>query len=99
MGSIAGSAIGYANGNGYLPLVWIYWFCAVINVLVGVFGWMALSGRRNYRPPKPPPAWGLPQTSNSNGFFSGFKHAPFAALFTSKFTTNPPLLVFYGLLF
>jgi MFS family permease len=32
-GTITGSAIGYANGNGYLPLVWIYW-CLLLKVLL-----------------------------------------------------------------
>ncbi len=48
-GTISGSAIGYAHGNGWLSAGFVYWFCAIINVLVGVFGWVALSGRRNNR--------------------------------------------------
>jgi hypothetical protein len=48
-GTICGSAIGYAHGNGWLEAAPVYWFCAIINLLVGVFGWVALSGRRNYR--------------------------------------------------
>ena len=49
IGTISGSAIGYANGNGWLRTEYVYWFCAIINVLVGVFGWVALSGQRNQR--------------------------------------------------
>ena len=48
-GTISGSAIGYAHGNGWLSSSYVYWFCAIINVLVGVFGWVALSGQRNHR--------------------------------------------------
>lgn len=48
-GTISGSAIGYAHGNGWLSSSYVYWFCAIINVLVGVFGCVALSGQRNHR--------------------------------------------------
>ena len=86
LGNIVGSAIGFAQGNGWLRLVWVYVYCAVVNVLVGVFGCMALSARR---PPKAAtPSSSRPSTTSgrdtdASGFFSGFRSAPFAALFTA----------------
>eukprot|EP01046_Picozoa_sp_COSAG06_P114152 COSAG06_NODE_60934_length_269_cov_0.664706_1_plen_61_part_01 len=45
-GSVFGSVIGYATGASWLSLSFVYWYCAAVNLLVGVQGWISLGAHR-----------------------------------------------------
>eukprot|EP00927_Polykrikos_kofoidii_P061776 TRINITY_DN5660_c0_g1_i4.p1 TRINITY_DN5660_c0_g1~~TRINITY_DN5660_c0_g1_i4.p1 ORF type:complete len:455 (+),score=47.83 TRINITY_DN5660_c0_g1_i4:115-1479(+) len=88
IGSVSGSAIGYAYGANWVSLSSMYWSVVALNVLAGVQGLISLSPHRQtiLQPTTDPRIVAgvyvdVLDVDGLAGFFSSFRFASFTALF------------------